>query len=165
MKYLPIFLLSLLVGCSPPIEIDITYTDLRKQNGFEKPEWITEETAKRFPKAHVFINHGYVLFGKWATTNKAGFPVPVQYLADELVHRHPDRPIVLWICNHRGDLLYGDNVYYFTRPVWGMPDDKVKEKILEWKMWVVGRELERDFYSDGSIFEAVEAKFWVTNAN
>lgn len=148
--------LLFLAGCSHKQQTyDITFECFDKKMGNDEIIPILKDVSRRFPKAHVFISHGIDLRYIWFTKDEEGFLIPLQFIADRESRIHPDKPIVFWVCNKNHNSLDGQGVFYFKEMVWQKPDEDTKNYILENRMWTE-REVEFNWGSSGSIFEAIE---------
>ena len=111
-------LLLLLTGCSlRPAAVILSKTPIDVAG-----LW-SSAAGRRIPNALIVVCHGSERGGVWTAKPDAPLqPLPVAELAGILHAEHPDRPIVLLICNPAGEPLSVPGVFYARSIVWQVPD-------------------------------------------
>lgn len=92
----------------------------------------------------IFFSHGLVINDTWMSSISHNQFYNVQEIANELIERYPDMPIVLIICNPEKDTIQAVNVYYCLGNCWITPDSAYPEHIVfarnvEFNWQVVGK--------------------------
>lgn len=97
---------------------------------YSTDEW-EAEVKDEYPNALLIFGHGETdpKTGEWYIYPSWGSPMPVELFVSFMRAYHPDRHIVLVVCNPDSLPLAGvEDVSYATENVWVLPDEVVPEK-------------------------------------
>ena len=134
-----VFILTILgvSGCNvislqtkPDFKSEFVYTNnyISWMPGFSEDIYQSwrKESTKRFKKTPFFFfahggyrNNEWVVFGPWDMEPK----IEVEYIAEQLRNNHPNRDIIIVVCNGLGmELKNNPRVFYAKDAVWIWPD-------------------------------------------
>lgn len=90
----------------------------------------TVEVQRRHPNAVVVFSHGLDVNGAWWCEGYDG-PEPVAEMLEGVQARHPDRHVVLVVCNPLGVRLDATGISYAGADIWLVPDRVLSTRSLE----------------------------------
>jgi hypothetical protein len=79
------------------------------------------EASHRFKNPYIFVCHGNSISNDWYCFPDYGQPMNMDSVANMLKAEHPNRPIVLCVCNPQASKLHVTGVYYSREDVWTPP--------------------------------------------
>ena len=141
-----------------PVKIICRSTDLEPA-----ALYIQAEVGRHYPGAIVYLCHGaYDFRGVWtAYGDKDRFLyLSVQTRINTLRVLFPNKKIIVWVCNERGEELKGKGVYYFKKKVWVFPNNQLPYTHYseEKHAWVTLYANPLDDKCTGNIEDLVESK-------